>query len=260
MKKLPKYSLLIIFMIVSTVELTAQPENKPIAKATYTSTPISQYMMARNDLGGTATKASIFEFMQGITDYYSLYINLENRSSVYILDSTVQVRPRGWEDPGVKASLSDTVLFALKSPDNKTYKHEWIMNQTFFSEGQVGDMKWTLTNEERTIDGLNCSKAVAENYPLLTVWYTKDVPVSNGPSVYQGLPGLVVLAEDYFRTIQLLKIEYSDDEEAFNQRYNTKYEVFAKQKKIGKHYDKEPTLLIKKGDLANYFYGLDQAK
>src|SRR5690606_7719329 len=118
--------------------------------------------------------------LQGITDYYSLFINLKNRSSVYVLDSTVQVRPIGWEDPDIKASLADTVLFALKTPQNKTFKHEWIMNQTFYTEGKVGDISWELTNETKTIAGLKCTKALAkrDNYPMLTVWYTKDIPVS----------------------------------------------------------------------------------
>ncbi len=153
------------------------------------------------------------------------------------------------------------LYFTLKSVQNKTFKHEWIMNKTFFSEGKVGDIKWVLTNEKKTIAGLNCLKAITKkgNYPMLTVWYTKEIPVSNGPSIYQGLPGLVVWSEDYFRTIQISDIKYNNDLEHFNKLYKTKYKTFEEQKKRRKYYDKEPILIIKKGDLANnnyeYHYG-----
>jgi len=211
--------------------------------------------MTEEFMRGTPAKASLYEFMNGISDYYSLYVNLKDRSSVYVLDSTVQIRPIGWENPNVTAALADTVLFTLKTVDSKTLKQEWIMNQTFFSEGQVGDIEWELTTESKIIDGLNCLKATSiGSYPMLTVWYTKDLPISSGPSIYQGLPGLVVWAEDYFRTIQLLKIEYSNDVDEFNKQYNAKHEIFSKEKERGKHYTKEPILLIKKSDLATGLY------
>lgn len=267
MLSLKKYGLSFLFVLCSLLVLSWGPiekkqnrqvKSKQIVKLTYTSSPISQYTMTKSDMSNTPTKASLYEFMKGITDYYSLYINLNDRSSVYVLDSTVQVRPLGWENKSIKAALADTVLFVLKTPTNKTFKHEWVMNQTFFSEGKVGDIEWELTKEEKTIDGLSCRKAVTKenSYPMLTVWYTKDLPLSTGPSIYQGLPGLVVRAEDYFRTTQLANIEYSDDVKGFRTLYEKKYNAFTKEKNRKKHFEIEPILLIKKGDLAkgNYEY------
>lgn len=256
MLQIQKYVYIFLF-ITSVVALSwGQKENKQIIKVSYTSSPISQYKTTEYFMNSTPTNASVYEFMRGITDYYSLYINLKDRSSVYVLDSTVQIRPIGWEDPRRRAALTDTVLFTIKTHQNKTFKHEWVMNQTFFTEGEVGDIKWELTNEERVIDGLNCIKAITKenSYPMLTVWFTKDFPVSNGPSIYQGLPGLVVRAEDYSRTIQLLKIEYTNDVQEFNTLYEANLDIFTKEKERKKRYDLEPILLIKKGDLFKSSY------
>ena len=244
-----------LFFILSLFFTNAysQLENtQSIVKISYKSNPISQYRILEDDLKSTATKASYAEFLNGITDHYSLYINLKNRSSIYVLDSTTQIKPRGYDR--IRAALLDTVFFALKSPEKKTYKHEWIMNQIFFSEGEVGDIKWQLQPEQRTIDGLECNKAISLNYPMLTVWYTKEIPVSNGPSIYQGLPGLIVYAEDYFRTIKLSKVEYLDNKEVFEKLYAAKMEKFKSEKSKGDDYIKEPILLIKKGDLAKGSY------
>lgn len=198
--------------------------------------------------------------MQGITDYYSLYINLEDRSSLYVLDSTEQKKVRGWEISSTTASPVDTVLFSIKTPKEKTFKHEWIMNQTFFTEGKVGDLKWELTDEEKNISGLKCYRAISKNYPMLSVWYTKEIPVSNGPGIYQGLPGLIVSVEDFFRTIQLIEVEYIKSVETFKKLYNIKKAFFSEKKENGKNFSEEPILILKKGDLARSLYEYTHGK
>ncbi|MFV0249113.1 MAG: GLPGLI family protein [Tenacibaculum sp.] len=249
---LNKHRLFLLFFLSMALYGKAQEQTKNIVKISYTSNPVSQYQMTEILMQSTATKASLYDFLKGITDYYSLYINLKDRSSVYVLDSTIHIKPRGHANS--RAALADSVLSTVKTAQGKTLKHEWIMEQTFFSEGKVGDIQWELSSKSKSIAGLNCFKAIAKNFPMLTVWYTKDLPLSNGPSIYQGLPGLVIWAEDYTHTTQLLKITYSNDLEGFNKLYKTKHDRFQKEKQRGKHYDKEPVLMIKKGDLHKSVY------
>ncbi len=232
-------------------------QSPKILKINYLNSPVSQYQMTENDLKSSPTKASRNEFRLSIKDYYSLYINLENRSSVFVLDSTRQIKPIGWDN--IRAALLDTIISTVKTPENKTYKHEWVMEQTIFSEGKVGDIQWDLTNETKKINGLECFKAEAKNFPMLTVWYTKELPVSNGPSIYQGLPGLVMLSESYTNTTEAYKIEYTDDVEGFKKLYNEKVNLFMEEKKQKTRYDHEPLVMLKKGDLFlseyKYFQG-----
>lgn len=245
------FSITFLLFSLSTIAQSA----KKVLKVQYTSSPVNQYIMTDQFMESSPTKASLYDFLAGIVDYYSLYVNLEDQSSIYIRDSTTHKRPTGW-GMNVRGALADTVLFALKNKDNQTYKHEWIMNQIFFSEGKVGDIKWELQTETKDIEGLKCFKAVSLNYPMLTVWYTKEIPLVNGPSIFQGVPGLVLWAEDYFRTVNVLDISYSDDLNMFNALYADRYQLFEKEKERKKNYDKEPLVLIKKGDLAlsNYKY------
>jgi len=248
MERFTVHLLFFLFACCLCALCPAQSSSK-IIRVSYTSSPVSQYRFSEEDMQSTPTKVSRYEFWNGITDYYSLYINLGDRGSLYTLDSTVRVKSVGWD--GWRPSILDTVYFTLKSADNRTYKHEWIMSRTFFSEGRVGDIKWELLDEKRTINGLSCLKAVSTNYPMLTAWYTKDVPVSNGPSIYQGLPGLVVWVEDYYRTIEIRDISYGNDVNAFNERYTEKMAVFKqRQKEKGVDDANEALVLVQKGDLS----------
>jgi len=254
----PKTILLGLTLILLSLSALSQTQKK-LLKIQYTSSPVSQYYITEDRIKSTPTMASSYTFREGIVDYYSLYINLEDQSSVYIRDSTTQKRPIGW-GKGVSAALLDTVFFALKSSENQTYKHEWIMNQIFFSEGKVGDIKWELQTETKEFSGLKCFKAVSLNYPMLTVWYTKEIPVVNGPSIFQGVPGLVLWAEDYFRTVNVLDISYTDDTDSFKELYTKTYNIFDDEKKRKKLYDKEPLVLVKKGDLGIGLYEYFQNK
>jgi len=258
MERFTTHLLFFLFACCLYVPCPAQSSSK-IIRVAYTSSPVSQHKLLEADMRSTPTVASKYEALTSITDYHSLYINLDDRSSLYTLDSTVHTRPIGWERR--TPSILDTVYFTLKSADNRTYKHEWIMSRTFFSEGRVGDIKWKLLDEKRTINGLSCGKAVATNYPMLTAWYTTDVPVSNGPSIYQGLPGLAVWVEDYYRTIEIRDISYGNDVDAFNEKYTEKMAVFKqRQKEKGVEDSKEPLVLVQKGDLSVRQYGYSHEK
>jgi len=96
---------------------------------------------------------------------------------------------------------------------------------------------------------------------MLTAWYTTDVPVSNGPSAYQGLPGLIVWVEDYARTIEIRDISYGDDVAGFNEKYREKMAVFKRrQKEKGVDDAKESLLMVQKGDLCIGTYEYFQKK
>ncbi len=57
--------------------------------------------------------------------------------------------------------------------------------------------KWQLLEESKTINGFKCLKAslqfAGRNY---IAWYTKDIPISEGPYKFNGLPGLIVNISD----------------------------------------------------------------
>lgn len=240
-----------VLLLLCSINAFAQSK---IIKISYESKPVSQYMLRAKDRIASTSRPSKEEVLNSITFYNSLYINLEDRSSLYVLDSTVRATPESH-----KVSLAVKIFFSLKNAKNKTFKYETFMNQTFYSTGDVGDIDWELTKEEKVINGLKCFKAKAkEREWMLTAWYTKEIPVSNGPSIYQGLPGLVVWVEDFFRTIQITDVSYSDDTDAFQSRYKKLLEQFQK-KENKKHSIKELLVIVDKSDFANsmfrFFHG-----
>ncbi len=237
-------TVLFIFIALAGV---AQKEDRKILKVIYKSIPVSQYNI--NDRGTTSQqKERSHALLSSHQTFYQLNVNLETRASYYKYDSLVFNKPKGFEQTGL--SLADEVKYAFKRVGKVTNKYESVMDQKFFSKGEVGDFQWEITNEKKKINGLNCIKAVAKDKKLmLTAWFTTDIPVSSGPSVYFGLPGLVVWVEDFFRTTQLESVEYLNDVQAFDTEMAKLEAEFAKT--LSKNVIKEITVILEKWNLAS---------
>lgn len=88
-----------------------------------------------------------------------------------------------------------------------------LFDKNFIVIDSLRQRKWELTNETKKIGDYTCYKATAaiergaegdddENNSLfpknngkkdkITVWYTPDIPIGQGPDGYWGLPGLIL--------------------------------------------------------------------
>jgi len=87
-----------------------------------------------------------------------------------------------------------------------------VLGTTFEYESDQ-KIKWTLLDETRTISTYRCRKAVGKyRNKNMTAWYTEEIPISEGPYNFKGLPGLVIEAYDdkdffHFTLIKLKNIK-----------------------------------------------------
>lgn len=188
----------------------AQKEGNKIIKVSYIGTPISQYQYPADDPRPQDRKQSVLDLMNGYKYYYTLYVNPKTVQSLYKFEKLVVNKPKGQEK--TRLELNDELAYCIKPNAKNYYKFETIFHRQFYSIGNMKDIEWEITNEKKNMLGFECTKAVAKNKDyLISVWFTEKIAVSSGPSNYFGLPGLVVWAEDYFRTTQIEKIEYIDE-------------------------------------------------
>lgn len=58
-------------------------------------------------------------------------------------------------------------------------------------------LNWILEKGDKNILGYKCKKATVKYRGRdYVAWYTNDIPVSNGPYMFNGLPGLIMEIED----------------------------------------------------------------
>jgi len=67
----------------------------------------------------------------------------------------------------------------------------------FYQYEELAKVDWQIKEDTMTISGYKCQKAITRvsgrNYE---VWFAPEIPISDGPFKFFGLPGLVIQAED----------------------------------------------------------------
>lgn len=69
-----------------------------------------------------------------------------------------------------------------------------FMQKQFLITGPPSPRKWKIGKKQKVILGYNCMEASfrQDSVTSMIAWFTPQLPVSNGPSDYQGLPGMIL--------------------------------------------------------------------
>ena len=142
--------------------------------------------------------------------------------------------------------------------ENRMANKKELMGKVFLIKDNLVTYDWKLTGETKNIGNYTCYKAVYEveeeeiqinmidgdvkeekviKKRSIVAWYTPEVPISNGPSNYGGLPGLILEVNDGDLTIVCSEIvlnpkEVKEIKEPTKGKIVTrkKFEAIAKEK------------------------------
>ncbi len=93
------------------------------------------------------------------------------------------------------------------------------MGQNYFMyEDTLNNQAWQLEEETQNIIGFHCQKAVCEwRGRSYTAWFTEEIPMSDGPYKFCGLPGLIVQVYDKNREYEwtLLGVQRVQNKEIY---------------------------------------------
>lgn len=88
------------------------------------------------------------------------------------------------------------VMMYAASGSKYTYLNEVIGDRLWYEEDRPA-LEWETTEKDSTVCGYHCFQAKARMYGRdWTVWFAPEIPLSYGPYVLGGLPGLILDAED----------------------------------------------------------------
>lgn len=112
-----------------------------------------------------------------------------------------------------------------------------VITPNYYSYTEAASsINWTFAEEEDTICGYTCQKAMGEyGGRTWTVWYSTEIPVSFGPWKLCGLPGFVLAAKDsesihQFKAITFRKSNTPMNMKPYANTIKTSREQFIKAK------------------------------
>ncbi|WP_170178357.1 GLPGLI family protein [Flammeovirga pectinis] len=98
----------------------------------------------------------------------------------------------------------------FKENDQVTHYNRVGFDIYSYQESIATILDWKISNEKKRIEGYVCQKATCTyGDKTYEAWFTKQVPIAEGPYKFKGLPGLIVklydLDKDYVFTLVYLK-------------------------------------------------------
>jgi GLPGLI family protein len=79
----------------------------------------------------------------------------------------------------------------------QVYHYDRISTTHYRYEEPTNSLNWTITPATATVAGYACQRATASyGGRQWEAWFTREVPVSEGPYKFYGLPGLIVKVSD----------------------------------------------------------------
>jgi GLPGLI family protein len=82
---------------------------------------------------------------------------------------------------------------------NNTSSHQRYFDEYLKIVDSITALKWEILDESKEILGYSCKKAKTQNYGTdIYAWFTDEIPISDGPSLYNGLPGLILKIENKY--------------------------------------------------------------
>lgn len=166
-------------------------------------------------------------------------------SEKYASDSTqlAQSKKGIMAMPFNKVMVNDRVI---KYPNSNLIKYITIMFWDKYTVKQEIDLKWHLENSFDTILGYKVQKATTDfGGRKWTAWFTKEIPIQDGPYKFKNLPGLILKIEDSNKnhTFELKAIKNNTTEFDYpnvnnSKGYNLNYDQYVKKYK---NFRKDPT-------------------
>lgn len=108
------------------------------------------------------------------------------------------VHHAGMMDPSIDLT-NDSIFTVFKEHESASLLFEYgdLNRRSHFFNDTLFPMVWEMVEEEKTVNGILCRKAVTffkgRHY---IAWYAPSIPISEGPWKLGGLPGLILEAYD----------------------------------------------------------------
>lgn len=118
----------------------------------------------------------------------------DSLASQYIDYQEANTDPTGSNNIQVVSESSSRYRHAA---DQQSITQKTIFSKPFLIEEQAERIAWKLTNNTKQVGSYTAHQATAtvDGQPV-EAWFIYEVPVSTGPDVYWGLPGLILEVQE----------------------------------------------------------------
>ncbi len=155
---------------------------------------------------------------------------------------------------GMKTQIKyDYDFMVIKDTEaKKVFKFISLLRDFYKTSENTPAFNWKISNETKKIENYTCQKATLNHAGRLwEAWFTPDISLQDGPSIFNGLPGLIVYMKDSKNNYEFSFTGIKKDETTdINYLSSKPFEVSKKQldKVLLDHYN-DPYREMKSGNV-----------
>ena len=220
-----KKSIFIIAILLFMVSASAKAQN--FQGKIYYSSKSKVHSVQNMDKFTDEQKAAI-KMGQDAASAKKYVLKFNKNHSLFTEDIKLSLLPTRPMRSGGGMNLINSPGNFYKDLETKSYVNQRdLFGKQFIIQDELKTIDWQKTDEVKTIGKYLCFKATAQiantnkyddddnQGETITVvaWYTLDIPVSQGPGMYWGLPGLIleVQSEDVVYLCSKIELSKADD-------------------------------------------------
>ena len=189
-----------------------------------------EYIWKQDTLSGkTRDDLLILQIGENLSKCYSYYSNevdsimaLPNGDELWTQMFEAELKKKGVAARNFPRKRLRTYVYK-NYPSGKMTVTDGVSLQDFIYEDELNAQQWEIKDSTKTILDYPCQMAACNfRGREWTAWFTTDIPVSDGPWKFGGLPGLIMEAYDkgnqyVFTIVGLQKVE--DEPIFFSETY-----------------------------------------
>lgn len=204
MKSILKNVLLILMISIASAKSVSAQELEGIA--IYKLQKNINIKLKDSTEKGRATHKQIVDMMKKYSiQEYTLEFN--NSKSIYKKSEILKVqKPNNSVSVGgvtfggnIEIGTGNSQIIYKNITQNNYIKKSDILGKEFLIKDKIEKRDWLLVDDTKNIEEFACKKATTKVInpktgieTMVTAWYTLAIPVQNGPSNFDGLPGLIM--------------------------------------------------------------------
>ncbi|MDI9365744.1 MAG: GLPGLI family protein [Flavobacterium sp.] len=217
-----KYIKLVLLFVISN---TVLGQNKIVDTLKYEIFYNYKYQINKEDTLNIQTEKMVLKIGKNVSEFLS-YNEILAKEDAKEREKAMELSGMVGMRKAPKAKIFYRVIKDNNS-DEMLFFHNFAIIRLYYSL-PINQFSWALINEEKEILGYKCKKATTTfSGREYVAWYSIDLPLSDGPYKFQGLPGLILSISDSknhhsFEVIGIKKI---------NEFYNLDYDKHVKVSK-----------------------------
>lgn len=209
-----------------------------------------KYSYQENDIDTTNVKTE--DMILKISKDFSYYISLNSMKIREMSEAYAKTKRMPSNMNSIaRAKIHHTILKNYIT-NEMTFSDMFGMNYFSYSR-KIDSLKWILFDEKKEILGYSCQKATTtfagRDY---IAWFAVDIPISDGPYKFNGLPGLIFSIYDSRKQYSFEITSIKNTDTFFNTKdpiYSSIVVSYDEYKTIKNKFRKKPSSMMNTGGI-----------